>query len=134
MKKILITCLSVIALTAAFTGGSFAQQKAKVKANVKANVKAEKDDDDDWSWGGNHGPGTWDAVVEGDQVNIQFFGKHWSNGRNFPVAEFGKLPEGNISEFSLTRESGKKTNKDEKENQNRHSSYTFEENAQFKAY
>ncbi|MES2112254.1 MAG: hypothetical protein V4577_26090, partial [Bacteroidota bacterium] len=138
MKKISIACLSVLALTTAFIGSASAQQKAKAKAEIKAATKTaaktEKDGDDDWSFGGNRAPGTWDAVVEGDKVNIQFYGKHWSNGRDFPVAEFGKLPEGNISEFSLTRESGKITFKGVFESRFGHGSYTFDENAQFKAY
>lgn len=138
MKKICITCMSVLALTTAFTGNLFAQQKVKVKANVKsyvkADAKADKDDDEDWSWGNNRVPGTWDASLENDQINIQFYGKHWSNGRNFPAAEFGKLPEGNVGEFSLTRESGKITFKGVFEGRFGHGSYTFDENAEFKAY
>ena len=66
-------------MVVAFYGSALSQQKAK----------AEKDDDDDArSWNGN-APGSWDAIIKDGMVNIQFYGKHWSNGRNFNQADLG---------------------------------------------
>src|ERR1700759_4635852 len=97
MKKIIINFLSIAVLVTAFYGTALSQQKAK----------ADKDDDDDnRSWNGRT-PGTWDAVIKDGKVNIQFYGKNWSNERNFNAAELGTLPTDKIGEFSLTRESGK---------------------------
>src|SRR6202012_6127249 len=97
MKKIIINILSIAVLITTFYGTALSQQKAK----------ADKDDDDDnRSWNGRT-PGTWDAVIKDGMVNIQFYGKNWSNERDFNAAEFGALPTEKISEFSLTRESGK---------------------------
>ena len=93
MKRV-AACLFAAVLTLAFTGIGFSQQKAKQK--VKSN------DEQDNNWG--HEPGTWDAIIKEGIVNIQFYGKHWSNGRNFDAAELGSLPTDKIGEFSLTRE------------------------------
>jgi uncharacterized protein YdgA (DUF945 family) len=129
MKKIIITCLSALLLMGAFSNNSFSQQKAK------AEKKENKDkDDDDWNFNGSQSPGTWDAVIKDDQVNIQFFGAHWSSGRNFPLSELGALPNGKIGEFSLNREAGKMALKGVFENQFGHGTYRFDENEQFKAY
>ena len=130
MKKIIITCLSALLLVGAFSSTSFSQQKAK--AEKKENK--DKDDDEDWNFNGSHSPGTWDAVIKDDQVNIQFFGPHWSSGRNFPLSELGTLPNSKMGEFSLSREAGKITFKGVFETRWGHGSYQFEENAQFKAY
>ena len=120
MKKIILACLVAAALTIAFTGKGFAQQKAK------------SDDEQDNNWG--HSPGTWDADVRDGIVNIQFYGKHWSNGRNFDAADFGTLPTDKIGEFSLTREAGKMTFKGVFQGRWGHGTYKFEENEAFKSY
>ncbi|ASU33712.1 hypothetical protein [Mucilaginibacter xinganensis] len=124
MKKNILTFLAVVVLMAAFSGNSFSQQKAK----------AEKDEDDEISGGfySNHTPGTWDAVIKGDQVNIPFYGAHWSFGRNFPVTELGTLPVGKTGTFTLTREAGKMTFRGVFESGFGHGSYIFEENTTFK--
>jgi len=126
MKKIFLTCLSVIFLLTAVTNSSFSQQKAKAE---------KSDDDDNWDNGRfGHAPGTWDAVIKDDVINIQFNGRDWSNGRNFQLSELGALPTEKIGEFSLTRESGKVIFKGVFQNHWGHGTYTFEENPAFKSY
>jgi hypothetical protein len=120
MKKIIITFLSVAVLLTTFCGKVVSQQK-------------DKDDDDSNSWNGNP-PGTWDAVVKDGEVNIQFYGKHWSNRRNFTEAELGALPKDKVGEFSLTRESGKMTFKGVFLDHFGHGTYKFEENESFKSF
>jgi hypothetical protein len=127
MKRLFITCLSVIFLLTAFSGSVLSQQKAKAD-------KKDGDDDNDWSFGGNHTPGTWDAAIKGDQINIQLYGPHWSSGRSFPVAELSVLPDGKIGEFTLTREAGKMTFKGVFQSHFGHGSYQFTENAGYKTY
>src|SRR5882757_3726288 len=128
MKKIIITCLSVMVLVTAFSSNLFSQQKAKTEK------KEKNDDEDNWNFNNNRAPGTWDSVIKDDQVNIQFYGARWSSGRNFPLSELGALPNGKTGEFSLNREAGKMTFKGVFESQFGHGSYQFVENTQFKAY
>src|SRR6202012_4926263 len=123
MKKIIISFLSIAVLVTAFYGTALSQQKAK----------AEKDDDDNRSWNGRT-PGTWDAVLKDGMVNIQFYGRNWSNERDFNAVGFGALPTEKISEFSLTRESGKMIFKGVFQDHWGHGTYKFEENAAFKSY
>ncbi|MCR8559778.1 hypothetical protein KXD93_19160 [Mucilaginibacter sp. BJC16-A38] len=130
MKKILITCLSAIALLTAFSGSVFSQQKQKIKV-AKPPVN---NDDDSWTFDDKRSPGTWDAVIDADQVNIQFYGLHWGLGRNIPASELGPLPTDKISEFVLNREAGKASFKGVFQGRFGHGTYQFEENAQFKAY
>src|ERR1700739_2930095 len=120
MKKTLIVFLSSVILLASFSGKTIAQQK-------------DKDDDDSYSWNGDP-PGTWDAVIKDGMVNIQFYGKHWSNGRDFTQAELGILPTDRIGEFSLTRESGKMPFKGVFQDHFGHGTYKFEQNEGFKSY
>ncbi|MFB9845529.1 hypothetical protein [Mucilaginibacter ginsenosidivorans] len=119
-KKTIISCFAVLTLSTSFAGTAFSQQKAK----------SEDEEQDRWG----HSPGTWDAVVKDGIVNIQFYGRHWSNGRNFTMAELGTLPAGKIGEFTLSRESGKMTFKGVFQDHWGHGSYTFEQNASFKSY
>ncbi|HVW12498.1 MAG TPA: hypothetical protein VHB54_01675 [Mucilaginibacter sp.] len=121
MKKIIITLLSVAVLLAAFGTKTFAQQKDK------------DDDDDNSSWNGRPA-GTWDAVVKDGIVNIQFYGRHWSEGRNFNAAELGTLPTDKVGEFSLAREAGKMSFRGAFQEHFGHGTYTFAENAQFRQY
>ncbi len=123
MKKLIISCLAVFMLAATFCSTAFSQQKAKTKDN----------DDGDYGWNG-HTPGTWDATINDDQINIQFYGKHWSNGRNFNLADLGTLPTDHIGEFSLTRESGKVTFKGIFQSHWGHGTYQFIPNPLFKTY
>ncbi|HEX3386531.1 MAG TPA: hypothetical protein VHS53_15130, partial [Mucilaginibacter sp.] len=124
MKKIIVKLMSVAVLVTAFSMATFAQQKAK----------SDKDDDDnDRSWNGRP-PGTWDAVVKDGIVNIQFYGRHWSEGRNFSAAELGILPQEKVGTFALTRESGKTTFKGVFQDHFGHGTYTFEENTAFRSY
>jgi hypothetical protein len=131
MKKIFLTGLSVILLLTVISCQSFSQQKVKVKVKVENN----DDEDGNWSYSRNgHAPGEWDAIIKDDVINIQFYGKDWNNGRNFPLAEFGALPTDKIGEFNLNRESGKMNFKGVFLNHFGHGTYTFEENTPFKAY
>jgi len=126
MKKIFFTALSILLLLTALSDKSFSQKKAKSTSD---------DDDGNYSYSRNgHNPGEWDAVIKDDQVNIQFFGKDWNNGRNFPLAEFGSLPTDKVGEFTLNRESGKMTFKGVFVNHFGHGTYSFQQNAEFKAY
>ena len=120
MKKTFITFLSVAVLLTVFCGKVVSQQK-------------DKDDDDSYSWNGNP-PGTWDAVIKDGEVNVQFYGKDWSNGRNFIETELSALPKDKIGEFSLTRESGKITFKGVFQDHFGHGTYKFEENESFKSF
>jgi len=131
MKKIVLTTLSAVFMLTLFCGKAAAQQKVKVADKDKA---VEKDDDDNRPGWNNNAPGTWDAVIKDDEVNIQFYGKHWSNGRNFNVSDFGTLPIDKIGEFSLTREAGKISFKGVFQNHWGHGTFQFDENAGFKTY
>jgi hypothetical protein len=111
----------VLTLAVAFAGQAFSQQK-------------EKGDDDQSSGQFGHSPGTWDAVMKDGIVNIQFYARHWSNGRNFTAAELGTLPTEKVGTFALTRESGKLTFKGVFQDHWGHGTYTFEQNAAFKSY
>src|ERR1700749_1359126 len=133
MKKILLTCLSAIVLLTGFTNCVQSQPKQKDKGPAKAANKSS--DDDDWqSFNSNRVPGTWDAVIKDEKVNIQFYGEHWSEGRNFQLSELGPLPTGKIGEFAVTRESGKMSFKGIFEGGFGHGSYPFQQNDQFKSY
>ncbi|HVV56571.1 MAG TPA: hypothetical protein VHC47_14655 [Mucilaginibacter sp.] len=118
MKKITKILFSAIVLLAVFGGRTFAQKDK---------------DDDTRSWNG-HDPGTWDAVVKDGMVNIEFYGRHWTEGRNFNAAELGTLPMDRIGVFTLTRDAGKMTFKGVFEDHFGHGTYTFEENKDFRAY
>lgn len=130
MKKTLITCLSVLALLTAFSGSVLSQQKQKIKV-AKPPVN---NDDDSWTFDDKRSPGTWDAVIDADHVNIQFYGMHWSLGRNIPSSELGSLPTDKIADFVLNREAGKALFKGVFQGRFGHGTYQFEENVQFKAY
>lgn len=121
MKKVIVSRLFIAVLITAFTGGALAQQKAK-----------GNDDDQESRFG--HSPGTWDGIVKDGIVNIQFYGKEWSNGRNFDAAGLGALPMDKIGEFSLTHESGKMTFRGIFQGHWGHGTYQFEENTAFKSY
>ena len=123
MKKVFIRTLMLMALLGVFSNKAISQK-----------AKAGKDDDNDWNFGDNRTPGTWDAIIKGDQINIQFNGKHWSEGRNFQLAAFGILPMDKIGEFSLTRESGKVSFRGVFQNHWGHGTYQFDESAAFKSY
>src|SRR5580698_6488637 len=99
IKKLIVSSLSILFMLTLFCSKAVSQQKVKV---------ADKDDDNyNRSGWNNNAPGTWDAEIKDDQIDIQFYGNHWSNGRNFYVSDFGALPMDKIGEFSLTREAGK---------------------------
>ncbi|MEO6630996.1 MAG: hypothetical protein ABIN13_04715, partial [Mucilaginibacter sp.] len=139
MKKLFIPCLTALALLATLSGCAQAQQKSISKSAAKSALKSEakgdkNDDNNGWYSNGNHAPGTWDAIVEDGQVNIQFYGHRWNSGRNFPKSELGTLPDGKIGEFILTREAGKMTFKGVFEGRFGHGAYNFVENADFKSY
>jgi hypothetical protein len=123
MKKAIIACLMALVLITTFLAPAFCQQKKK----------ADKGDDDDISWNG-HEPGTWDAVIKDGKVHIQFYARQWSEGRNFMVEELGALPTDKISDFSLTRESGKMAFRGVFQDHFGHGTYKFDENAAFKSY
>src|ERR1700744_2282698 len=126
MKKLILSAFALLLLLAAIHPNIFAQQKAG---------KETKEDDDSWSGGfSRRAPGTWDAVVEGEQIHIQLNGPDWNSGRNVPSAELGTLPTDKIGEFVLNREAGKISFKGVFEGRFGHGNYQFEENAQFKAY
>ncbi|MBS1524442.1 MAG: hypothetical protein JST19_02270 [Bacteroidetes bacterium] len=120
MKKIIITLLSAAVLLSVFGNNIFAQQK-------------DKDDVDNSSWNGRPA-GTWDAVVKDGIVNIQFYGRYWSEGRDFNAAELGALPMDKVGEFSLTREAGKVSFKGVFQDHFGHGTYTFEHNTAFKSW
>src|SRR3569833_154303 len=122
MKKLLITCLSAILLIA-FGPAAFSQQKSK----------SDKDDDDNSSWNGRPA-NTWDATIRDGMVNIQFYGRHWSEGRNFNPADFGALPLDKVGQFTLTREAGKMTFKGVFQGQFGHGTYVYEQNGAFKSW
>ncbi|HEY8927975.1 MAG TPA: hypothetical protein VIM55_02200 [Mucilaginibacter sp.] len=133
MKKLFINCLSAIVLLTGFTNCAQSQQKQKEKAATKAVSKGS--DDDDWqSFNSNRVPGTWDAAIKDEKVSIEFYGEHWSQGRNFPLPELGTLPTGNIGTFTVTREAGKMSFRGVFEGGFGHGSYTFQQNDQFKNY
>src|SRR5581483_12130328 len=98
MNKIIIRFLSIAVLLTVINGTAFSQQKSK----------SDKDDDDNSSWNGRP-PGTWDAVIKDGVINIQFYGRHWSEGRNFNAADLGALPQDKVGQFTLNREAGKMT-------------------------
>lgn len=111
----------MLILLTAFSGRALSQQKSK-----------DNDDGQESNFG--HAPGTWDAEIRDGNVNIQFFGRHWSNGRNFSAAELGSLPTDKIGVFSLTRESGKMSFRGVFQGRWGHGTYQFEQNAAFKDY
>ena len=121
MKKIIFGAL-VAAAALIFCGQAISQQNVKVKVKVEGVHNR---------WGNNE-PGTWDAVIKDDNINIQFYGEDWTDGRNFAVAEFGALPVDKVGEFSLTREAGKATFKGVFQDHWGHGTYQFTENASFK--
>jgi len=121
MKKIIITCLSVTVLLAGFSGTAFSQSKS------------DKDDDDNSSWNGRPA-NTWDATIKDGEVNIQFYGKHWSEGRDFNPADLGALPQDKVGQFTLTREAGKMTFKGVFQGNFGHGTYVYEQNAGFKSW
>lgn len=129
MKKTFAACLSAFILLITLSGNVFSQQKTKPEKKVNAN-----DDGDGWTFDDKRSPGTWDAVIDSDQINIQFYGIHWSLGRNIPSAELGKLPTDKIGEFVLNREAGKTTFKGVFQGRFGHGTYQFDENTQFKNY
>jgi|SRR6185437_13785550 len=127
MKKILITCLSVVLLFAA--GPALSQQKVKVKAKV-----AVKNHEDWGNHGWSHVPGTWNAYIENEKVYIQFTGEDWNTGRRFTLSELGTLPGADEGTFNVTREAGTVTFKGVFEGGKGHGFYTFAENPSFKSY
>ncbi|TWJ04666.1 hypothetical protein JN11_00386 [Mucilaginibacter frigoritolerans] len=127
MKKIITTGLSAMLLLTVFHKEAVSQQpqphpKPKVSHH---NYNGDFD---------GHLPGTWDAVVKDGEVNIQFFGEHWSDGRDFTTVELGTLPADKVGEFSLTRESGKLNFKGVFQDHWGHGTYQFNENPAFKSY
>ena len=131
-RRILLITLPAVFMLAVLCGSAFSQQKVKV-------VVKEKHEDRDLSGNMHYGrsgqePGTWDAVIKGNEINIQFYGKEWTDGRNFNVADFGTLPMDKFGEFSLTRDAGKMTLKGVFQDHWGHGTYKFEENTAFKSY
>jgi hypothetical protein len=122
MKKMIVSCLFAAVLMTVFMDGALAQQKTN-------------DDDHDQEEGHfGRSPGTWDGIVKDGKVNIQFYGKHWSNRRMFDAAELGTLPMDKIGEFNLTREAGRMVFKGVFQGLWGHGTYKFEQNAAFKSY
>ena len=130
-RRILGILASVFMLTL-FCGTGFSQNKTKV-------VVKEKTRDEDWSgnihssWP-NSKPGTWDAVIKDGEINIQFYGKDWTDGRNFNVSDFGMLPMDKVGEFTLTRDAGKASFKGVFQDHWGHGTYHFEENVAYKSW
>ncbi len=133
MKTLYITALSAMVLMTGFTNCAQSQQKQNAKAATKP-VSKDNDNDDWQSFNSRHTPGTWDAAIRDESVNIQFYGEHWSNGRNFQLAELGTLPTGNVGTFTVNREAGKMTFKGVFEGGFGHGNYTFQQNDAFKSY
>lgn len=130
MKKITIAALPAIFILTLSFSRVFSQAKVKVK--VKESTREISGSmHERWN---NNPPGTWDAVIKDGQVNIQFYGEDWTDGRNFNVSDFGTLPVDNIGEFSLTRDAGKVTFKGVFQDHWGHGTYKFEENAAFKSW
>ncbi|MBS1529337.1 MAG: hypothetical protein JSU01_03430, partial [Bacteroidetes bacterium] len=67
-------------------------------------------------------------------VNIQFYGRHWSEGRNINAADLGTLPQDRVGTFTLSREAGKATFKGVFQGHFGHGTYSFEENAAFRSW
>src|ERR1700753_3846502 len=120
MKKIFFAVLAVVFMLALFDGKAVSQQK----------TKDDRGDDDDNGSDWYHKPtGTWDGVIKDGILNIQLYGKHWHNGRNFDGSAFGTLPTDKIGEFSLTREAGKINFKGVFLDHTGHGTFQFDENA-----
>ncbi len=131
-RRISLRTLCSVFILALFCSGVFSQQKTKAAVKVKVKVRdLSGNRHSGWS---DREPGTWDAVVKGNEINIQFYGEDWSNGRNFNVSDFGTLPMDKVGEFSLTREAGKMTLKGVFQDHWGHGTYHFEENAAFKSW
>jgi hypothetical protein len=130
MKKILFTTLSSVFMLAVFSISAFSQQKTKVVVRQKT-----RDLNGNMHSGGNNNqPGTWDAVIKDNEINIQFYGEDWTDGRNFNVSDFGTLPMDKVGEFGLTRDAGKMSFKGVFQDHWGHGTYHFEENAAYKSW
>ncbi|WP_428329153.1 hypothetical protein [Mucilaginibacter sp.] len=123
MKKIFIGSLALVVLTIVFAGSTFSQQKA---------AKEIRENDD---WGNSRRPGSWDAVINGTQVHINFAGGDWNTGRTFMLAELGTLPPvGKAGTVTINREAGKLSLNGIFDNHWGHGTYKVEVNAAFKNY
>jgi hypothetical protein len=128
MKKISLTTFPVVLTLALLCGTALSQEKVKEKRRTETFTGTTHS-----RWGNNQ-PGTWDAIVKDNEINIQFYGEDWSDGRNFNVSDFGTLPTEKVGEFTLTREAGKVSFKGVFQDHWGHGTYKFEENAGFKSW
>lgn len=113
----------MLAMTTMFWSGALAQ-------DTKSN-----DQDDDWNMGDfPDNPGLWSALVIGDQVHIEFGGRHWSSGASFALSETGVLSTDKQGSFTVKRDAGTVTFNGVFEGKRGHGTYAFEEDPTFKSY
>jgi len=129
-RRILSRTLAPVFILALFFSNTFSQQKTKIAVKVRDRDLSGNTHS---GWG-NSQPGTWDAVIKDGEINIQFYGNDWTDGRNFNVADFGTLPMEKVGEFSLTRDAGKMTLKGVFQDHWGHGTYHFDENTAYKSW
>jgi hypothetical protein len=100
-----------------------------------AQEKTTRSNDDDESYNDfTDNPGLWSALVVGDQVHIQFGGRHWSSGASFSLSEVGPLPTDKQGSFTVKRDAGTVTFNGVFDGKRGHGTYAFEEDPTFKTF
>jgi hypothetical protein len=103
-------------------------------AIAQQNTSSSSNDDDSFNGNFVDNPGVWSAVIYGEKTHIQFGGFHWNSGTTFMTSELGPLPIDKPGTFTVKRDAGTVTFTGTFSNDRGHGTYSYTEDAPFKAY